>query len=205
MPILCRDYDLLFTHIPKTGGTFVQRVLVGHLGGKLLYPKHDSFRRSNLEDPPAIRVFTVREPLSWYQSYWAYAHASLRHAGAWPVWEGGNPGHPTRPLDDRCGARNFAPFVRRALAEFPNGFLRSVYCDFLNGSTHALRCEHLREDMEALLELVGYADPSIVRTMADAGPTDAKWKRKAVLPRPLQRRLRDVENLDGLVIPYIKV
>jgi hypothetical protein len=142
--------------------------------------------------------------VSWYQSYWAYAHASLGDSRAWPVWEGGNTGHPTRPLDLRCGHADFAAFVRRALREFPNGFLRSVYCDFLNGTTHALRCERLREDMEALLELVGYDDPSIVRDMPDAGPTAARWKGKAVLPPRLERRLIEVENLDGLEVPYIE-
>jgi hypothetical protein len=203
MPIVCRDFDLLFTHVPKTGGTFVQRVLIDRLGGELIHPKHDSFRRSRIVNPPTIRVFTVREPVSWYQSYWAYAHSSVRDSRAWPVWEGGYAGHPTRPLDQRCGHSDFAEFVRNALRVFPNGFLRSVYCDFLNGATHALRCEHLREDLATLLETVGYPDPSIVRTMDDAGPTEARWKRKANLPDRLERRLRTVENLDGLTIPYV--
>ena len=203
MPVIARDYDVMCTHVPKAGGSFVQRVMLRHLGGQLIYPKHASFRRSHIDDPPTIRVFVVRDPVSWYRSYWAFAHASLRDPRAWPVWEGGNPGHPTQPLDRRCGHPNFAQFVRRALAEFPNGFLRSVYCDFLNGSTHVLRLEHLREDMETLLEIVGFEDPAIVRTMPDVLKTAPRWKRRAVMPPRLERRLREVENLDGLTLPAV--
>jgi hypothetical protein len=203
MPIICRDYDLLFTHVPKTGGTFVQRVLTDQLGGEMLSPKHMSYRRSSLADPPSIRVFTVRDPVDWYRSYWAYARSSVEHRAAWPTWQGGDVTHPTQPLDDRCGHRSFAWFVRNSLREFPEGFLRSVYCDFLNGATHALRAEHLREDLERLLELVGHEDPAVVRSLNDVGVTRRFWRQQAVLSPTLESRLREVENLDGLDFPYI--
>jgi hypothetical protein len=203
MPVICRDYDLLFTHVPKTGGSFVSRILTRSLGGETIWPKHNSFRRAQIENPPSVRVFTLREPVSWYRSDWAYSRASVTEPGAWPMWEGGDVRHPTRPLDARCGDRNFAEFVRKALKEFPNGFLRSVYCDFLNGSTHVLRYEHLRQDLQTLLTIVGFQNPGIVGETPEVGVTDQRWKNRAELPSRLEGRLRAVENLDGLIIPYV--
>jgi hypothetical protein len=201
--MICRDYDLLFTHVPKTGGSFVGGVLAKQLGGRMIKPKHLSFRRTVIEDPPSIRVFAVREPVSWYRSYWAYARAAVGHPRAWPIWEGGDVRHPTFPLDDTCGHQHFEQFVRNVLETFPEGFLRSVYCDFLNGATHVMRHSHLREDLEALLKIVGYDQPAVVHGLEPANVGEQRWKDKTILPRRLERRLREVENLDGLDLPYI--
>jgi hypothetical protein len=203
MPLICREHDLLFTPVPETADTFVQRVLERDLGGeRTCGPEHASFRSLQIENPPSIRFFTVREPVDWYRSYWAHARASMKHPKAWPIWAGGDVRHPTLPLDERCGHRDFAHFVRNALRVFPEGFLRSVYCDFLNGSTHVLRYEHLREHLEALLEMVGHENPAVVHEMPNETIHDG-WRRQAVLPRQLERELRDIENLDGLSIPYV--
>ena len=105
MPVVCRDYDLLFSHVPKTGGTFVERVLFQHLGGKRMGRKHHTFRSLRMADPPSVRVFVVREPLSWYQSYWAFCRQATKRGSAWPIWEAGESGHPTYPIDRRGGAR----------------------------------------------------------------------------------------------------
>jgi hypothetical protein len=204
MPIVCRDHDLMFTHVPKTGGSFVSAILQRTLGGEVIRPTYLSFRRAQIENPPSIRVFTVRDPIAWYRSYWAYARSSMTHPRAWPIWNGGDVRHPTRPLDDRCGHRDFAQFVRNALRVFPDGFLRSVYCDFLNGSTLALRSEQLRDDLEELLRLVGCERSEFVRNTPDRNVTEDVWKKRAVLPPKLERELRETESLEGLAIPYIR-
>jgi hypothetical protein len=203
MPTICRDYDLFFAHVPKTGGTFVSEILTKYLGGKPRNPKHDTFRQAQVEDPPSIRVFTVREPLSWYRSYWAYARSSMRHRDAWPIWEAPEVRHPTRPLDERCGHRDFSRFVGNILETFPDGFVRSMYCDYLNGSTHVLRHEHLRDDLERLLEIVDYIKPSVVRDVPSVGVTENRWTQRATLPKRLVAQLREVDNLDGLVMPFV--
>lgn len=203
MAIICAEYDLMFTHVPKTGGTFVQRVLRGKLGGNAVGPKHASVRWTGLRELPSIRAFVVREPVSWYRSYWAYARQAMRDRNAWPVWEGGRRSHPTKRLDERCGAPDFEGLVRNSLREFPDGFLRSTYCDFLNGSTHAIRNERMRDDLAALLEMVGFAEPGIVHKMPDVHVTGDKWKSRAVLPPELEEELVATENLDGLDIPYL--
>jgi hypothetical protein len=205
VPILCRDYDLLFSHVPKNGGTFVERVLFQHLDGERVGRKHHSYRRveSKLDPVPSIRVFTMREPLSWYKSYWAHARAVTKRGSAWPIWEAGDPDHPTNPIDRTGGAPNFERFIRKVLKNFPNGFVRSMYCNFLNGSTHVLRTSYLTDDLEKLLELVGYANPSIVRDWPVANAGVKAFKEQAVLPPRLEARITEVDNLDGLTFPYV--
>ncbi len=203
MPIVCDRYDLLFTHLPQTGGKFVEHILLTRLGGRKIAPRHATFRATETRRPSSFRVFTVCEPVSWYRSYWAFSRSRMSHPDAWPVWEGGDDRHPTKRLDQSCGARTFATFVRNALTEFPNGFLRSTYCDFLNGSTHALRRERLEHDVELLLTAVGYQDPTFVRSLTFSDRLPPRWTDQAVLPEELEHELRQIENLADLEIPYV--
>jgi hypothetical protein len=200
MAILCRDYDLLFTLVPRTGGAFVRHVLTSRLGGEVLSAQHLTIRQTMLDDPPSTRVFTMREPVEWYRSYWAHSRASVAHPAAWPIWPGDEP---TRSLDRLGGHRTFAGFVRKALREFPNGFVRSLYCDYLNGATHVLRSEQLHADLESLLELVGYDNPAVVHELSDGSTAENAWKGQALLAPDLEAQLRDVENLEGLEFPYV--
>lgn len=204
MPIVCDQFDLFVSYVPRTGGEPVADLLVDHLGGRLLRPAHASFRAVEPPQPPSIRVVTIREPRSWYRAYWAYARSAMRHPRAWPIWERGDRRHPTTVLDERCGAADFETFVRNALRAFPDGFLRTTYCGFLNGATHVLRSERLVDDLASLLELVGYENPAIARSIADDGtPSERQWLARAVLPRKLEDQLTAVENLDGLAMPYV--
>jgi hypothetical protein len=204
MAVVCDDHGLLFTHVPQTGASFVTDVLTGRLGGRLVEPSHGTYRRLDLETPPPIRAFSLREPVSWYRAYWVHARSAMTHPKAWPVWGLGDVQHPTHLLDTRCGHRDFAQFVGNVLRAFPNGFLRSLYCDFLNGATHVLRFERLGNDLETLLRHVGCADVTIARTtVEDVTARMQRLEARATLPPRLEQRLRDVENLDGLSIPYI--
>jgi len=119
------------------------------------------------------------------------------------VWEAGEPGHPTYPIDRTGGAPQFDRFIRKVLKEFPNGFVRSMYCDFLNGSTHALRTSHLADDLEILLKIVGFEHPAVVREYPRANEGSSAFRQEAVLPPELEERIREVDNLDGLVFPYV--
>ena len=203
MAIICDDLDLLFTHVPKTGGMFVERLLLDHVGGRKVGRRHATLRWLPLDDLPTHRVFVVRDPLSWYQSYWAYARGIVRHRAAWPIWESGRRDHPTHALDQTCGSPTFEGFVTNSLSAFPNGFLRSMYCDFLNGATACLRTERLARDVAVLLHQLGVIDTRFVMEASVVNESDRRWKEEATLSPPLEARLREVENLVGLALPYV--
>jgi hypothetical protein len=203
MAIICPDYDLLFAHVPKTGGVFVERMLVEYLGGERVGGRHDSFRRLKLDKPRGVRVFIMRDPVSWYRSHWAFQRQVSRREVAWPVWDGGTGRHPTAELDRTCGSAVFEDFILRAVRQFPNGFVRSMYCKFLNGATHVLRTSQLADDLEALLRLVSFDRPSLVRDRARVNETQQHWKDQAVMSEDLEQRLRVVDNLDGLAFPFV--
>jgi Sulfotransferase family len=203
MAILCRDYDLLFAHVPKTGGVFVEQILVEHLGGQRIGGRHETFRRLGLKEAPIVRALIVRDPVSWYRSYWAFARQVAKRNSAWPSWDDGTGRHPTAELDRTCGAPSFERFVLRALHQFPHGFVRSMYCNFLNGATHAMRTSHLTEDLEATLRLVCFDRPSLVRDRPRVNETRPRWKDRAVMSEATEQRLREVDNLDGLDFPFV--
>ncbi len=199
----CEPYDLFVTHVPKTGGVFVEQVLINELKGQRVGGRHDTLRRINPDPLPTVRAFVVREPIGWYRSYWSFAMQTVKTPAAWPIWGKQRGGHPTSRLDSSCGSGTFETFVANVLREFPNGFVRSMYCDFLNGCTHALRTSHLRLDLEQLLSLVEFEHPEIVRELPAANESAVQLKSKAVLSEATERRLREVDNLAGLRFPYI--
>jgi hypothetical protein len=202
MAILCDEYDLLFTHVPKTAGVFVEHLLVKRLAGRRVGGRHAPYHRIRLDTVPSVRAFVVREPVSWYRSYWAFSRQKSNTMAAWPTWGRGRDGHPTTTLDLACASQTFEGFVEKVLDEFPNGFVRTMYCNFLNGATHAIRMTNLRPDLEQLLRLVEFDRPSLARDFPAANETAARWKARTTLPEDLERRLAEVDNLDGLRFPY---
>jgi hypothetical protein len=203
MAILCPDYDLLFAHVPRSGGLFVEHMLLEHLGGERIGRQHDTFRRLDLRRRSLIRVFTVRDPLAWYQSYWAFARHVAKRDSVWPTWDDGSRAHPTAELDRSCGRPDFEQFIRASLATFPNGFVRSMYCDYLNSATHVMRTSHLADDLEAVLRLVEFDRPSLVRDRDRVNEGETALKSRAVLPPEVEERILRVDNLQGLEFPYI--
>lgn len=202
MGVYCEPYDLFVTHVPKTGGMFVEGVLFKELQGRRVGGKHDTLRQIKPDPWPTVRAFVVREPIDWYRSCWSFSLQTVKTPSAWPIWRKGRGHHPTSRLDATCGSDSFETFVLNALREFPNGFVRSMYCDFMNGCTHALRTSHLRHDLEQLLRLVEFEHPKIVRERPAANKSATELMSKAVLSEATEQRLREVDNLAGLRFPY---
>ncbi|KKW39725.1 hypothetical protein A2454_01280 [Candidatus Peribacteria bacterium RIFOXYC2_FULL_55_14] len=160
----------VFYHIPKTGGSWVRGAIqkagiptneVGVLG-PVDMPLIDSRGLFLHATPQAVPLqmfaFTfVRNPLSWYQSHWAYCTKNKR-------WNEHN------PFERQCASDNFHQFLRNALTYFPGG-VSNMYRGYL-GEEYTLpggfvgRQERLVEDLILALRMAGetFDETSIRRT-----------------------------------------
>lgn len=138
----------LFLHIPKTGGMFVRHALkicnipnyeIGdqhsHFPYLLKFNDEDFYKRLN------TFVF-VRNPLSWYQSRWAF-----RVKYGWKS---------IHPLDYNCASNDFKTFVGNSLRYMPNGWLTWEYLNYIDtvpgGIKHVGRLEKLTDDLAKILK-----------------------------------------------------
>ncbi len=148
--------DILYLHIPKTGGNWLtsiaesQGLVVGSVGHK--HSTFDHVLRSvritylsatrRLSKTPTV-LCVVRNPLTWYESWFRYQ--TKRN---WKTW--GVNGHLTKW--HVCSALNdlehtdFMAFMKSVNASEP-GFVTRMYGRYTQGSNATvLRNEHLAED-----------------------------------------------------------
>lgn len=168
----------IFLHIPKTGGTWVEKVLqqlrlaeslVGHKHADLnraIFPhglketipwiSRASLRR--LAGQPtcdeSIPVFCfVRHPLTWYESWWKF-NQKLN----WPTWghvENVNNWHPCSALNG-LGDPDFNRFIENVVSYAP-GFVTGLFLRYIGeGSPILGRQESLAHDLLTILDTLGY-------------------------------------------------
>ncbi|WP_374672602.1 hypothetical protein [Acidovorax temperans] len=165
MAILFKKSNALLLLTPKTGSTWI-RQKIKDLGiefemiGDPQMRDHDqltSFDRSRFS---LVGAF-VRNPLDWYQSYWAY-----RMEKGW---------RRQYPLDEHCQSDDYTTFVRRAVSILP-GALGNIYESYV-GPAHAPidfvgKQENLSEDFSRFLNMIGEnADPAILQAGAKINAT----------------------------------
>ena len=174
----------IFLHIPKTGGSWVEKTLtqlglskrtLGHKHAdfeRVIYP-HDlrealrwtgaaSLRKlagkSTFPERPPMFCF-VRNPLTWYESWWKFNQRL-----GWPTWgelHDTNHWHPCAALND-LGSPDFNRFIENVISQAP-GFVAGLYLRYLGeGSPLVGHQESLQQDLHAILESLGY---SIERSM----------------------------------------
>ena len=177
--------DVLFLHIPKTGGSWVREVLAGQglVIGRIGH-KHADFSHVRVPRPfrsPANwlgdqirlvrllsdrpRIFcVVRHPLAWYESWFRY-----QSDRGWKDW--GTPGHLRRW--HVCAELNgiahddFAGFMRAVNRSHP-GFVSAMYARYAGQSgARVLHQERLAGELAALLAEWGLAaDPAAIEAAA---------------------------------------
>jgi hypothetical protein len=151
MSLLLTD-DSVFLHIPKTGGTWVTRVLreAGLVRFRFSHKHADLERtlrfghyyrfqylkrtlrgglRLEARVRGAYKFCFVRHPVAWYRSFFKYMQRLdwKRHGGI-----GGDPWHPNAPLYD-LRADSFAGFVERIQQACP-GYVSGLYRSFTEGT-----------------------------------------------------------------------
>jgi hypothetical protein len=92
-----------------------------------------------------LRFAFVREPLSWYSSWWRHRHTF----GDW------NDAEPLDPM----GRAPFAEFLNEVMSKFPQGFLSSFFERFTGPPSGEIefvgRYEQLVDDLVVALNLAG--------------------------------------------------
>ena len=168
----------IFLHIPKTGGTWVEKVLqqlgiaessVGHKHADLnraIFPHglkeaipwtfHAFIRKltgkSTLNESIPVFCF-VRHPLTWYESWWKF-NQKLN----WPTWghvEDVNNWHPCSALNG-LGDPDFNRFIENVVSCAP-GFVTGLFLRYIGeGSPILGRQESLEQDLLTILDTLGY-------------------------------------------------
>jgi hypothetical protein len=153
--ILAEDYDLLFVHVPQTGGTAIRQYLQDHLGGVPVGRQHQVWEQVCRDLPHAerLRIMTcIRDPLD--QTVSSYHKLRSDHRG----------GISTGRSGERRQAQS--AFVTAPDVDFERWFLRyrtRVYAprwvSSVRRSRWILRFESLDADLRAALVEAGVSDP----------------------------------------------
>ncbi len=142
----------VFYHIPKTGGSWVTEALRrGGVSTEIFHSMHTFLSAS--PPPEGYYSFTfVRDPRSWYQSYWAY-----RMRTQWRDAKG---------MDRKCYSTNFQEFIANCVEHY-SGYVSNMYRVHVGADGSNVnfigKQEHLMEDLLHVLNEAGeeYAEESI--------------------------------------------
>lgn len=140
----------VFLHVPKTGGNWVIKVLGKKNIKRMLKEKHADYNRfffmekQHARKKPFIFCF-VRDPLTWYESWWKYMGMDERNFKGW----GYKPFHPCAPLDG-CGDPDFNRFIEKCMKKRP-GFVTELYSQFTKRANFIGKQETLLQDTLRLL------------------------------------------------------
>jgi len=127
---------LVYLHPPKTGGTYITHLLrkttkVTDLGHQHInFPELYRIRKEEWFSDKYIFT-TIRHPITWYQSRWAF-----RIKTGWKA---------QHPLDFNCASNDFCTFVENVLKYKPDGWFTHIMQGYTtlvpNGVDKVIRME----------------------------------------------------------------
>jgi len=148
MAILIPSANMIFLHIPKTGGSWFKQALYrAEIDFENLYDQHVPIQYlinhmdEDLNDKYIFSI--VRHPITWYQSRWCFR---IRHG-----W------HVEHPLDNKCASNDFHQFVKNIL-DFKPGWVTYLYSLYNDGDVSPnkiCRIENLVDDTVSALQEAG--------------------------------------------------
>ena len=140
MPWIIPEVQRVFLHVPKTGGNWVIKT-VRDLGMKI----EEAYGSEKYKDAehvcPSYPRFTVlRNPLTWYPSYWANCNIfGCRGLGFLSISE-----------DCQRNLHDFTLFMQSVLDNHP-GFLTGLFSEYAASDVDVLFTESLAEDLFRIL------------------------------------------------------
>lgn len=132
MAIYLEQANLLFLHVPKTGGLAVTKYLITHVTGQTKVEcgaRHSRLTEAGLVQTRHPRIVSFfRRPADWVESYFnmKIRDAETRHGGKWFIYEPNTPFHPTWELDMNCQAFEINEFAEK-LMTWNSDFFRTMY------------------------------------------------------------------------------
>ncbi len=137
----------VFLHVPKTGGTWVTSALREQGLVRATIHTADGADHPTAATVAAVTslpiIASVREPVSWLQSYWCFFHVR-----AWRPSQRG----PIPCLDTLMDltAPDFQTFAARYLSRRP-GYVTELLRSYVDGAAHVCRQERLLQDLRDAL------------------------------------------------------
>jgi len=123
--------DFVFLHIPKTGGTFVQRVISEHLPdvdiGLYTHTCYDDFPEDARHLPG---FYVIRNPWDWYVSWVHYST------------EWGARRKPSREISSPRKRVVWEDLLRRGQADFREAVTRACHADYDVGAAFPTLDDH---------------------------------------------------------------
>jgi hypothetical protein len=171
----------VFLHIPKTGGTWVTKVLTdAGLVRREVSKKHADIdrlvnywhRKGRTQLPPFVFCF-VRNPIKWYESYFKYVSQPRVNWKTWGTTPSGTVGwHPCNMLNE-CKSDDFNEFVRNVVRVRP-GYATELFGWYTKAPVHFIgKQENLREDLIRALKMRQLPfDEDALRNSPAAGVSD---------------------------------
>jgi hypothetical protein len=186
----------VFLHIPKTGGSWVKRVIQR---ANLDKKREDGAWHSVQIVPGKFTFAFVRHPATWYQSVWAYSWKEQH-------WHGHH--QALRVAKDR----DFSRFIEKIISRFPKGFLGKFYEKWTQHCNFIGKYENMVEDTIKALKLAGEEfDENMVRDMEsytrNVAAQNPEWQKqclyrdKELVARLLQTEMKVVRQYDYNYIP----
>lgn len=134
----------VFSHMPKTGGIWVSKVLTSSGVPYFSGPAHLPPDRFLPVLPDRFAFTFVRHPVTWWRSFWAHSEAN-----GWPS--------SSDPFDKITQVRlwhSYEAFMERVLTDMPGEYSRIV--DRWTTGMHMVgQFEHLADDLAAILAEAG--------------------------------------------------
>ena len=172
MAVYFIDANVLFIHIPKTGGTWVERAAqqanlrIVRVPERTTRKLHKHLTRDRYGYDGALSWTVVRRPDEWYVSWYRYALAR-----DWPAYRE-LVDHPQSCLAD-CAAPSFEQFIERCLSKH-RGYLSAMYAKYTAGVDFIGATENLPSDFRRMLEprlSLPALDPTPVHVANSARPS----------------------------------
>ncbi len=202
-----------FLHIPKTGGSWVKSVLkennlilkeFGHehadydrnlLKGGLSRREHleevISSTKKNLQlkmrpsplNKQIFRFCFVRNPISWYESWWKYMNE--RNWNNWGECNSKHNWHPNSILNG-LGSTDFNQFVTNVIKKRPGYVTELLFSYTKSGISFIGKTENIRNDLMTILDIINLPydiesitkSPKVNKSQTDKNDTVIHWDPK---------------------------